>query len=181
DTRRGFTTQMLLKVHGDPAQGYRYHVSDNDGLWNAIYVGAMAFRYAATGDPAARRQAKQALDAMLELERLTGIPGYPARAVVTDEELRGGVLGVNLDDRVPVPGETGKIWFRSPVDPQVWCKGDTSSDEMDGHYFAWFVYHELVADAAEKQTLAAVVRRATDHILKNGYTLVGHTGRKTRW
>jgi hypothetical protein len=179
--RRGFISQILLKAPGDPARGYQYHVSDNDGLWNAIYVGAMAFRYGATGDPAARRQARQALDAMLELERLTGIPGYPARAVATDEELKAGVGGVNLEEQVRVPGEADKIWFRSPVDPAVWCKGDTSSDELDGHYFAWFVYHELVADAAEKRQLAAVVRRATDHILDHGYTLVGHTGRKTRW
>lgn len=179
--RRGFISQILLKVPGDPAQGYQFEVSDNDGLWNAIYLGAMCFRYAATRDPAARRQARQVLDALLELERLTGISGYPARAVVTDEELKKGVVGVNLEEHVRVPGETDKIWFRSPVDPKVWCKGDTSSDEMDGHYFAWYIYHELVADAAEKQQLAAIVRRATDHILEHNYTLVGHTGRKTRW
>ena len=58
-----------------PAGALRFRVqgSNNDGLWNAIYVGAMVFRYAATRDPAARKQARQALDAMLELERLTGI------------------------------------------------------------------------------------------------------------
>jgi hypothetical protein len=179
--RRGFICQIHLKVPGDPAQGYRYWVSDNDGLWNAIYVGAMAFHYGATRDPTARKQARQALDALLDLERLTGIPGYPARAVVTDAELQADSDGMKPDDRVRVPGETDRIWFRSPVDPRVWCKGDTSSDEMDGHYFAWYVYHELVADAAEKRQLAAVVRRATDHILNHGYTLVGHTGRKTRW
>jgi hypothetical protein len=179
--RRGFISQIHLKVPGGPAQGYRYWVSDNDGLWNAIYLGAMAFRYGATRDPAARKQARQTLDALLELERCTGIPGYPARAVVTDEELQADSDGVNREEKVRVPGENDKIWFRSPVDAKVWCKGDTSSDEMDGHYFAWFVYHELVADAAEKQVIAAVVRRATDHILSHGYTLVGHTGRKTRW
>lgn len=179
--RRGFISQILLKVPGDPAQGYQFEVSDNDGLWNAIYLGAMCFRYATTRDPAARRQARQVLDALLELERLTGIPGYPARAVVTDDELKKGVVGVNLEEHVRVPGETDKIWFRSPVDPKVWCKGDTSSDEMDGHYFGWYIYHELVADAAEKKMLAAIVRRATDHILEHNYTLVGHTGRKTRW
>ncbi len=179
--RRGFVSEILLNVPGDPTRGYRFHVSDNDGLWNAVYVAAMAFRYAATNDPAARRQAKQALDAMLELERLTGIPGYPARAIVSDDELKAGVTGVNLEERVRVPGESDKIWFRSPVDPKVWCKDDTSSDEMDGHYFAWYVYHDLVADEAEKRQLAAVVRRATDHILNHNYNLVGHTGRKTRW
>jgi hypothetical protein len=52
---------------------------------------------------------------------------------------------------------------------------------MDGHYFAWYVYHDLVADAAEKERISSVVRRATDHILSHNYTLVGHTGRKTRW
>jgi hypothetical protein len=179
--RRGFISQIHLEVPGDPAAGYRVEVSDNDGLWNAVYLGAMAFRYGATRDPAARRQARQALEALLDLERLTGIPGYPARAVVTDDELRAGIDGVDLGEKVRVPGEDDKIWFRSPVDATVWCKGDTSSDEMDGHYFAWYVYHELVADAAERRQLAAVVRRATDHILAHGYTLVGHTGRKTRW
>lgn len=179
--RRGFISKIHLQAPGDLAQGYRLAVSDNDGLWNSIYVGAMAFRYGATKDPLARKQAKQALEAMLDLERLSGIPGYPARVVVTDAELKAGIDGVHFDDRVRVPGETDKIWYRSPVDPAVWCKGDTSSDEMDGHYFAWYVYHELVADTAEKQRLAAVVRRATDHILQHNYTLVGHTGRKTRW
>jgi hypothetical protein len=179
--RRGFISHIHLNTPGDPTKGYRFMVSDNDGLWNAIYVGAMSFRYGATRDPLARKQAREALEAMLELERLTGIPGYPARAVVTDDELKKGIDGVNREEQVRVPGETDKIWFRSPVDPSVWCKGDTSSDEMDGHYFAWYLYHDLVADAAEKARIAAVVRRATDHILSHNYTLVGHTGRKTRW
>ena len=179
--RRGFISEIHLKVAGDPSQGGRWEISDNDGLWNSIYVGAMALRYATTHDPAARKQAREALDAMFELERLTGISGYPARAVVTDEELKQGVDGVNLEETVRVPNEADKIWFRSPVDPTVWCKGDTSSDEMDGHYFAWYLYHDLVADAAEKQLIARIVRRATDHILEHNFTLVGHTGRKTRW
>ncbi|MHC5544478.1 hypothetical protein ACYOEI_40125, partial [Singulisphaera rosea] len=98
-----------------------------------------------------------------------------------DQDLKDGATGVNFEDRVHAPGETAKVWYRSPVDPTVWCKGDTSSDEIDGHYFAWYVYHDLVADTAEKAKVAAVVRRVTDHILDHGYTLVDHTGRKTRW
>jgi hypothetical protein len=179
--RRGFISATHLNAPGDPSRGYRYQLSDNDGLWNAIYVGAMCFRYAATKDPAARKQARQAMEAMLDLERLTGIPGYPARVVATDHELKETTTGTDLQEAVRVPGEKDKIWFRSPVDPAVWCKGDTSSDEMDGHYFAWYLYHDLVADPAEKARVAAVVRRATDHIIAHDYTLVGHTGRKTRW
>jgi hypothetical protein len=178
--RRGFINQIYLNVPGDPSKGYRFQLSDNDGLWNAIYVGAMSFRYAATKDPAARSQAREAMQAMLELERLTGISGFPARVIATDDELKI-TTGADLQERVRVDGETDKIWFRSPVDPKFWCKGDTSSDEMDGHYFAWYLYHDLVADADEKQKIAAVVRRATDHIIEHNFTLVGHTGRKTRW
>ncbi len=179
--RRGFISHIHLNVAGDLSKGYRYQLSDNDGLWNAIYVGAMCFRYAATKDPAARKQAWDALHAMFELERLTGISGYPARVVVEEDELKTRTTGTNLNETVRVPGEKDKIWFRSPVDPKVWCKGDTSSDEMDGHYFAWHLYFDLVADAAEKEKIAAIVRRATDHILEHNYTLVGHTGRRTRW
>jgi hypothetical protein len=179
--RRGFISHIHLNVAGDPSKGFRYDLSDNDGLWNAIYVGAMCFRYAATKDQAARKQAKQSLEAMFDLERLTGISGYPARVIATDDELKNTTTGANLQEKVRVEGENDKIWFRSPLDPKVWCKGDTSSDEMDGHYFAWYLYHDLVADEAEKQTIKAIVRRATDHIIEHSYTLVGHTGRKTRW
>lgn len=179
--RRGFVSEIVLKTPGDPSKGYTFKVSDNDGEWGAFQVAALSFRHAATKDPAARKMAQQAMNALLELERLTGIQGYPARAIVSDEELKNGIQGVRLQDKVRVPGETDKIWFRSPVDPTIWCKGDTSSDEMDGHYFAWLVYYDLVADAEEKQKIAAVVRRVTDHIMAGGYTLIGHTGRKTRW
>lgn len=179
--RRGFINEIVLKTPGDPSKGHTFKVSDNDGEWGSLQVAALCFRYAATKDPAARKQAREVMNALLELERLSGIPGYPARALVTDLELKDGILGVNLKEKVRVPGETDKIWFRSPVDATVWCKGDTSSDEMDGHYFAWLLYHDLAADADEKQKIAVLVRRVTDHIVAGGYTLIGHTGRKTRW
>lgn len=180
NNRRGFINERTLKAPGD-LNGSVFEVSDNDGLWNSIYVGAMAFRYAATKDPEAKRQGWQAIDAMMELERLPGIPGYPARAVITDEEIAAGNTGFNAEETVRVDGETDKIWFRSKVDKNVWCKGDTSSDELDGHYFAWLTYSDLVATDEEKRKIAAVCRRVTDRIIEGGYNLIGHTGRKTRW
>ena len=97
------------------------------------------------------------------------------------DEIKNGINGINFEARVHAPGQTAKVWFRSKVDPTLWCKGDTSSDEIDGHYFAWFLYHDLVADDAEKKEIAAVVRRVTDYIMANDLTLVDHTGVKTRW
>lgn len=181
--RRGYVTESRLKVPGDPSGGVVYEASDNDGLWTAIYVGAQAFRYGATKDPAARAAARKSMLAMLDLIRYTGVPGFPARAVIdrSQEKIGRDVEGYNAEETVRIPGETDKIWFPSPVDPNVLCKGDTSSDELDGHYFAWMVYHDLVADAAEKKQIRATVEAVTDNLLRHDLTLVGPTGRKTRW
>jgi Two component regulator propeller len=179
--RRGYIAALDLQTPGNVASGGVFEVSDNDGLWTSLYVAAMSLRFAAKKDPAARAQAQRSLNALLDLERLSGIAGFPARAVVTDDEIRAGVHGFNPEAKVHALGETAKAWYRSTKQPGLWCKGDTSSDELDGHYFAWYLYHDLAADDAEKAEIAAVARRVTDGIIANHYTLVDHTGRKTRW
>lgn len=179
--RGGLICEIGFPEPGNPSKSPTFLASDNDGLWTALYVAAMSLRYGATKDPEARAHAKSSMKALLDLERLSGIPGFPARTFVTDEELRNGIKGVNLDAKVHAPGEDAKVWFRSKAVPGLWCKGDTSSDELDAQYFAWLLYHDLVADPAEKKEVADVVRRVTDHIIKNGLNLVGHTGNKTRW
>ena len=60
-------------------------------------------------------------------------------------------------------------------------KGDTSSDEIAGHYLAWFVSHRLVADEEEQKAIADACRAVTDHILDHDYTLVGPDGKRTSW
>lgn len=177
--RYGFVTGAALKQPGNPAAGVIHEASDNDGLWTAVYVAAQSFRWAATRDPEARAAARKSMFAMLDLVKYSGVPGFPARAILRKGE--PDVAGYNPDETVRVPGEKDKIWYQSPVDPQVLCKGDTSSDELDGHYFAWHVFYDLVADEAERRTVRAVVKAVTDHILDHELTLVGPTGRKTRW
>lgn len=176
--RYGFISGCRLKVPGDPTKGHILNASDNDGLWTAIYAGAQCFRYAATKDPAAREAARKSMFAMLDMVKVTGIKGFPARAFFRKGE---EVDGYDPNETVRIDGEKDKIWFQSPVDPQVLCKGDTSSDELDGHYFTWLVFHDLVATPEEKQRVRAVVEAVTDNILDHDYSLVGPTGRKTRW
>ena len=176
--RRGFVTGCRLKVPGNAEAGWVPEASDNDGLWTALYVAAQSFRYGATGDPAARAAARKSMEAMLDLVRYTGIPGFPARAIIRRNE---EVDGYDPEETVRFPGEPDRIWFQSPVDPEVLCKGDTSSDELDGHYFAWSIYSELVADEEEGARIRATVEAVTDHLLSNDLTLVGPTGRRTRW
>lgn len=176
--RGGWITGAGLKAAGKPEMGHIPEASDNDGLWTAIYVAAESFRYAATREPEARARAVRGMNALLDLVRLSGYPGFPARAIIRKGET---VTGYDPNETVRVPGETDKIWYTSPTHPDVLAKGDTSSDELDGHYFAWYVFNEHVADEAERKELRAVVAAVTDNLLSHDYTLIGHTGRKTRW
>lgn len=164
--RNGFVTNCDWDDPNDP-DSWKIEASDNDGLWTALYCAAQVFQYAATKDPAARERARKSMHALLELERLTGIPGFPARSIVRKDETR-------------YYRSTGE-WHESPVDPNYTWKGDTSSDELDGHYFIWAVYYDLCADDAEKERIRGTVRRVTDHLMQNNWRLIDKDGKPTRW
>jgi hypothetical protein len=107
------------------------------------------------------------MEALLELERRTPIHGFPARALVHRDELEA----VHLSR-----GE----WHDTGDGLWRW-KGDTSSDVLDGHFFAFAVYHDLVADAEERAAIAAVAGRIADHLIEHGFLLVDLDGQPTRW
>jgi hypothetical protein len=164
--RGGYVTVCFLADPHDLTAGHQHEVSDNDGLWTAMYLAAEAFRYATTGEVEARERAARSLRALLELERVTGIPGFPARALAQKGEPQA-VLS------------TGE-WHAAADGQRVW-KGDTSSDEIVGHFFGLSVYYELVADEPERAAIRETIRRITDHILDHGYLLIDADGRHTRW
>ncbi len=162
--RWGMTADSHLKVPGDLASNQMVS-SDNDGLWTQMYIAAEAFRHKVTGEKDARDNARQGFEAMLRLEEISGIPGFHARSLIK--------IGVDLQ---PGDGE-----WHTTADGQWRWKGDTSSDEIVGHYFGYAVYYDLVADDTEKQKIRGVVARMTDHILDNNYQLIDTDGKRTRW
>lgn len=165
--RNGYVTDCRLLQPGDP-DSFLYEASDNDGLWTSLYLCAECFRYAVTGEAEARELARRSLAALLDLVYITDIPGFPARAQI------------RVGERV-LQSDPGPNWYPSPVRPGVLYKNDTSSDELDGHYLAWYLFSVLVADEEERFAIAAVCRAVTNHILDHHYTLVGPTGKRTTW
>lgn len=165
--RNGFVASCRLTVPGDLATSV-HEATDNDGLWTSLYICAQCFRWAATRDPRARNLARHSMEALLSLVRATGIPGFPARAIIREGEF--------VEQSDPGPN-----WYRSPQDSHVLYKDDTSSDEIDGHYLAWYWYTELAATPIEKQEISEICRAVTEHILDHNYTLVGPTGKPTSW
>jgi hypothetical protein len=164
-TRRGYVAKCVLTPDCDPTHAHR--AVDNDGLWTALYCAAQAFRFAASGDPAAKAQADRSMAALLELERLTGVPGFPARSAVRADETHV----------IRTEGE----WHASPVEPGTDWKGDTSSDELSGHFFAGCVYSRLAADDEQKRRVGETCGRILDHLLENGLRLIDVDGQPTRW
>lgn len=163
--RFGQVAEIYLNKSGDVDAGHVQPSSDNDGLWTSIYVAAEAFRYAVTKDPVAKKNARKSLEALMFMEKITGIPGFCARSYVPIS-----------DD----PKKYGGEWHRS-ADGKWWWKGDTSSDELDGHYFAYAVYYDVAADEAEKKEIAGFVERITDHVIDHGFYYVGPPGKPTTW
>ena len=162
--RRGFVATRTVFDY-DMDNGH-VQISDNDGLWTACYTAAQCFRYAVTGEQDARSHAKRGMQAMLLLMRITGIPGFTARAV-----RYAGETGF---------GDGNKEWHPAPDGSCEW-KGETSSDEMTGHFFGGSIYYDLCADDAEKAQIRRSLCGILDHIEHNGFRLVDADGLPTTW
>lgn len=144
--------------------------NDNDGLWTSYHVAAMSLAYGATGDPAMKASAKESMEAIYMLQNASGTPGLVARSVVP------------LEKAIAIGKDKDPQWRLTP-DGQFYWKSDTSSDEIDGHYFAFFTYWEHIAknDPVERERCIAQVRALTDYIVDNGYQLLDWDGERTRW
>lgn len=193
-TPYGYLSEVHLKSPGDKSE-IIYTDSDNDGLWTSMYGAGVAFAYAATGDPTAKRRAKKAFEALryLSVAPAEGIieqqPGYVARTVIPtsepDPNLRSSYTIEGQRERRENRDSLWKVYSPRYVlteDGKYWYKTDTSSDELDGHFFFYPLYYDFVAETeAEKERVREVVRAIIDHLIRNDFTLVDHDGLPTRW
>ena len=163
----GYQVSRELRKYGDIESGWLPN-SDNDGLFTGLYCASQCFRYAVTGDEAAKANAKRAVEAMIKLTEVTGKKGFTARATRYSHEENYGT-GAREE------------WHACENIPDCEWLGETSSDEMTGHYYAYGIYYDLVADKKEKKKIAEVVKTITDHILENNFHLSDVDGVPTTW
>ncbi len=71
--RLGFVHQLYW---GGSEHGWLREISDNDGGHTAHYLAAMCFKYAVTGDKAARQEAANAFAALRWLQTITDTDGF---------------------------------------------------------------------------------------------------------
>jgi hypothetical protein len=164
-TRRGYVTIRWLSEEGNLHSGF-VEVSDNDGTWTGLYLASLSFRYAVTKERGVRPLISDSLKAMLYLEEVTGIPGFPARSVRFKEDHQWN---------------DGHPEFHLTPDGKAQWKSDTSSDEIDAHYFSLSICYDLAANEKQKSNIRSMIGRVTDHIIEHDYFLVDADGRPTTW
>jgi hypothetical protein len=191
-TPYGFVHSVRLKNVADKSE-WEQGDSDNDGLWTGMYGAGECFAYAATKEPKAKQRATAAFEALRFLSQVTqggsnpAPKGFPARSILPTS-------GRNPNPKPDDDNGKNRRQFRDPLwktinprwptsaDGKWYWKCDTSSDELDGHYFLYARYYDLVAETdEEKQRVRDVVAAITDHLIEHDYSLVDHDGKPTRW
>ena len=168
--RLGFIHKLYWS--GDE-NGWLREISDNDGGHTAHYLAAMSFKYAATGDEKARQEAVNAFEAMSWLQSITNNNGFIARAIWS-------VKGDKGKHSERGSGGLPAKWYPTADGLWLW-KGDTSSDEVNGHMYSVSIFHDLAAKGPEKDRAAKHIANIATHIIDNGWVLRDMDGKPTRW
>lgn len=147
-------------------------VSDNDGGYSGNYLAAQSYRYAVTRDPEARQEAVNTFQALRWLERMTGIPGFPARSVWAKGE-RGHKA---MHGSGGYPAE-----WHDTADGRFEWKGDTSSDEICSHFHAVTLFLQHAAQGIEADHARQHLGRIAAHLADHGWQLIDLDGKPTRW
>ena len=161
--RHRLVSPSNLKVPGDFTTN-QMRDDDNDGLWTSMYAAAECFRFAVTHSKDALEAARKSTAAVLFLEEVAGKRGFPARSYIRRGE--------------PLPKDGQWHWT---ADGRYYWKGDTSSDEIVGHFFLYGVAADLLPDPNLRKRVTETAARIADHILDHGYYLIDVNGKPTTW
>lgn len=179
--------QCRLPIAGDTTR-WKPEDDDNDGEYTGNYLAMESFRYAVTKSEDAKTKAKKAFQFLKLLQEVTETDGFFARTIVPStwtfvhDANRTYTDRDQADELVKEPRfKPVTVRWRKSKDAKWMWKGDTSSDEICGHMFGYFIYYELAADDAEKEIVRSHVARIVDHLITHDFTLTDVDGKPTRW
>ncbi|HQM50172.1 MAG TPA: hypothetical protein PLJ71_15905 [Candidatus Hydrogenedentes bacterium] len=162
-------TQVIFPPFGEdrPITGNHEDVAGH----TAALLAAYSHRYAVTREPAHRAAADDLMQGILNLERVTGVPGCVARSFYqTDRPLWH-------EQAYFFPNE----WHDSKTMPGYRWEGDLSSDKFTDFFFAVGTYWEICADEEHKQLAADFLDRFVGRCVDFNFKLVDVDGKMTLW
>ena len=133
-------------------------------------LAAYSHKYAITKDPKDRHIANQIFEAILKLEKVTGVPGLVARSFnKTDQPL--------WHEKVFWYDE----WHKSSSMPGYRWLGDLSSDKFTSICYGVGTFWEFCADDNYKQKAAGLLDRFIGRVVDHNFKLVDLDGKMTLW
>ncbi len=140
-----------------------YNMPDN-AYMTGMYLASQTYRWLAEPSPEAKKNAKEACEALHKLIEVTGKPGLFARSFLP------------WDMQYHDDGE----WHRSADRNYRW-RGDVSSDQVDGYMYGCSVYAEHLASEEEIKRMAEDCAAICTHIEENGMKITDVDGEPTLW
>ncbi len=178
---------LRLEIPGDTTT-WRNSDDDNDGEYTGGYLAMESFRYAVTKDADAKVKARKAFEFLKYLQTVTETEGFFARSVVPASWPKVNDTNRTYNDKQiadelvndPRYKPVEQRWRKSKDGKWLW-KGDTSSDEMDGHMMGYFFYYEFATGEEEKILVRNHVQKIVDYLMKNNYNFIDIDGTHTHW
>jgi hypothetical protein len=133
-------------------------------------LAAYSHKYAITRDPKDREIANQIFEAILKLEKVTGVPGLVARSFNrTDKPL--------WHEDVYWYHE----WHQSSSMPGYRWLGDLSADKFTSIFYGVGTYWEICANENYKQKAADLLDRFIGRVVDDNFKLTDLDGKMTLW
>lgn len=133
-------------------------------------LAAYSYKYALTKDPEDRSIANQIFEAILKLEKVTGVSGLVARSFnQTDRPLwHEDVYWYNE-------------WHESSSMPNYRWLGDLSADKFTSIFYGVGTFWEFCADEAYKEKAAGLLDRFIGRVIDDNFKLTDLDGKMTLW
>jgi hypothetical protein len=137
----------------------------------AVYLAAYSHCYYVTRDPKVRAWADQIMNGILQLEKVTGVPGVVARSFNKTEQ------PLWHEQVYFFPQE----WHWSTTMPGYRWQGDLSSDKFTDFLYGVGTYWEFCADETHKKLAADFIDRFMGRCVDHNFKMVDVDNKQTLW
>ncbi|MBR4049114.1 MAG: hypothetical protein IKK09_01310 [Clostridia bacterium] len=112
------------------------------------------------------------------------IQGDKAVGVETTDTVKKGIFGLEIDASAPIPERLRRCFTEHGyTEDGLVYKGDTSSDEITGHFMNMLFSHMFLQDVDPDldELIKQSAKGLMSHIVDNGYQLMECNGKPTTW